>query len=126
MKKITLFLLAVFALGLAGCGKNAQIDSFLTEWEKVTNEMVAKIDAGDVAGAKSVFDAKKESLRSGWDGVKTQPNEETKKKLEDGMRKNITNFRNSVQNGATKMSGDQEKAAQLMKLSLEYNNLFKM
>ena len=71
MKKFTLFLIVVFALGLTGCSKDAEINSFLTEWENVTNEMVAKIEAGDVAGAKTVFDGKKQSLKSSWEGVKT-------------------------------------------------------
>ena len=126
MKKFTLFLVAVFALGLYGCSQGAQIDSFLTEWEKVTNEMVAKIDAGDIAGAKSVFDGKKESLKSSFDKVKTQDSEDAKKKLADGMRKNLTNLRNSVMNGVTKTSGDPEKSGQLMLLSKEYDELFKM
>ena len=130
MKKFTLFLLAVFALGLTGCSKDAEINSFLTEWEKVTNEMVAKIETGDVAGAKTVFDGKKASLKTSWDNVKTargfQVGEDTKKKMEESAQKNMSNLMNATMKGTMKMGGDRAKADQLQALMKEYGEIFQM
>ena len=130
MKKITLFLIVVFALGLTGCSKDAEINSFLTEWDTVTNEMVTKIEAGDIAGAKTVFDAKKESLKKGWDGIKTargmQVSEETKKKLDASVQKNMSGLMNAMQKGAMKIGADRAKADQLQALIKEYGEIFKM
>ena len=130
MKKITLFLLAVFALGLAGCSKDAEINSFLTEWDNVTNEMVTKIEAGDVAGAKTAFDGKKESLKKSWDGIKTargmQVSEETKKKLDASVQKNMSGLMNAMQKGAMKIGADRDKSNQLQALIKEYGEIFKM
>lgn len=129
MKKFTLFLIVVFALGLTGCSKDAEINSFLTEWDNVTNEMVAKIEAGDVAGAKTAFDGKKESLKKGWDGIKTargmQVSEDTKKKMDASMQKNMSNLMNSMQKGAMKIGADRAKADQLQVLMKEYGDIFK-
>lgn len=130
MKKFTLFLLAVFALGLTGCSKDAEINSFLTEWDSVTNEMVTKIEAGDIAGAQTAFDGKKQSLKSSWDGIKTargmQVSEDTKKKLDASVQKNMTNLMSSMQKGAMKIGADRTKADQLQALIKEYGEIFKM
>lgn len=130
MKKLTVILLAVFALGLAGCSKDAQINAFLTEWETVTNDMVAKIEAGDVDGAKTAFDAKKDSLKSSWDGVKTakgfQVSEDTKKKMEESAKKNMSNLMGAVMKGTMKMAGDKAKSDKLQALMKDYGEIFKM
>ncbi len=130
MKKISILLIAVFALGLAGCSKDAEINSFLTEWETVTNDMVAKIEAGDVDGAQAAFDGKKESLKTSWDNVKTargfQVSEDTKKKMEEGAKKNMSNLMGAVMKGTMKMGGDKPKSDKLQALMKEYGEIFKM
>ena len=130
MKKLTVFLLAIFALSLVGCSKDAQINSFLTEWETVTNEMSKKIETGDVDGAKAAFDAKKDSLKKSWDDVKTakgfQVSEETKKKLEESAKNNMSNLLNATMKGSMKMGGDKAKSDKLQALMKEYGEIFKM
>jgi hypothetical protein len=130
MKKVTVFLVAIFALGLAGCSKDAQINTFLTEWESVTNDMVTKIEAGDVDGARAAFEGKKESLKTSWDGVKTargfQVSEDTKKKMEESAKKNMTNLMNATMKGTMKMAGDKTKSDKLQALMKEYSEIFKM
>jgi hypothetical protein len=72
MKRIKLFLiLLVFFLSSTGCGNenSAEIDAFLTEWESVTDDMVRKIDSGDIDGARDLFVSKKEGLRSKWEMI---------------------------------------------------------
>ena len=130
MKKLTVILLAVFALGLAGCSKDAQINAFLTEWETVTNDMVAKIETGDVDGAKTAFDAKKDSLKTSWDGVKTakgfQVGKETQQKMEESAKKNMSNLMGAVMKGTMKMTGDKSKSDKLQTLMKDYGEIFKM
>lgn len=130
MKKLTVFLLAIFALSLVGCSKDAQINSFLTELETVTNDMSAKIEAGDVDGAKVAFDAKKDSLKKNWDDVKTargfQVSEETTKKMEVSMTKNASTLSSATMKGVMKMGGDKAKADKLSALMKEYGEIFQM
>lgn len=130
MKKLTLFLLAIFTLSLIGCSKDAQINAFMTEWETVTNDMSAKIEAGDIDGARAAFDAKKDSLKKNWDDVKTakgfQVTEETKKKMEEGAKKNMSTLLNATMKGAMKSGGDKAKSDKLQALMKEYGDIFKM
>lgn len=130
MKKITVFLLAIFALGLVGCSKDAQINSFLTEWETVTNDVSAKIEAGDVDGAKTAFDAKKGSLKKNWDEIKNirdfQVSEETKKKMEASVKKNTDTLVNATMKGTMKMGGDPAESEKLQALMKEYGEIFQM
>jgi hypothetical protein len=130
MKKLSILLIAVFALGLAGCSKDAEINSFLTEWETVTNDMSAKIEAGDVDGAKTAFDGKKESLKASWDEVKTargfQVSEDTKKKMEESTKKNMNTLMSASMKGTMKMAGDKAKSDKLQALMKEYGEIFKV
>lgn len=129
MKKLTVFLVAIFALSMVGCSKDAQINAFMTELETVTNDMSAKIEAGDVDGAKAAFDAKKDSLKKGVEEIKTargfQVSEETKKKFEESMTKNGNTLASASMKGVMKMGGDQAKTDKLTALMKEYGEIFK-
>lgn len=130
MKKLTVFLLAIFALSLVGCSKDAQINAFLTELETVTNDMSAKIETGDVDGAKAAFDAKKDSLKKNWEEVKTargfQVSEETTKKMQESMSKNASTLSSATMKGVMKMGGDRAKSEKLQALMKEYGDIFKI
>jgi hypothetical protein len=86
---ITLLLLTVAAVSLAGCNKDAEINSVMADIHAVTDEVVQKVNASpDVAGvedAQKYFDSKKADLKARWDGIKGargfQVGEDTKKKL---------------------------------------------
>lgn len=130
MKKLTAFLVAIFALSMVGCSKDAQISAFLTEWETVTKDMSAKIETGDIDGAKAAFDARKDSLKKGVEEIKTargfQVSEETMKKWEEGVRKNTETLTNATLKGAMKMGGDKAKTDKLTALMKEYGEIFKV
>ncbi|CAN5845337.1 hypothetical protein BH20ACI4_BH20ACI4_07200 [soil metagenome] len=130
MKKLSILLIAVFALGLAGCSKDEQINAFLTEWETVTNDMSAKIEAGDVDCAKTAFDGKKESLKASWDEVKTargfQVSEDTKKKMDESAKKNMNTLMSASMKGTMKTGGDKAESDKLQTLMKEYGEIFKM
>ncbi len=129
MKKITLFLVLTFCLALIGCSKDAEIGTFMTEWEGVTNDMVKKIDEGDIDGAKAAFDAKKGALKAKWEEVKTargfQVSADTQKKMTDGATKNMTALTSSFTKNAMKIATDKTKVDKLQALIKEYSEVFK-
>lgn len=92
--------------------------------------MSAKIETGDVDGARTVFDDKKNSLKTIWDSIKDargfQVSEETKKKMETDATKNMTTLTNASMKGASEFDGDQKKAEDLKKLVQDYTDIFKM
>lgn len=130
MKKITLFLVLAFCLTMMGCSKDGEIEAFVTELDSVSNEIVQKINAGDVDGAKTAFDAKKESLKSKWDSFKNargfQVSADTKKKAEEGLKKNVTAVTVAVATNSIKFAMDKGKSEKLQALSKEYMEIFKM
>jgi hypothetical protein len=103
---------------------------FWTEWETVTNEMVAKINAGDIDGAKTAFDGKKESLKTKWDGIKGargfQVSAETQKKMQESATKNTTALTSAMITNSMKLAADKAKADKLKALVTEYGEIFKM
>jgi hypothetical protein len=129
MKKLSLLLVLVVCLGLVGCSKDAEINAFLTEWDGVTNDIVQKINAGDIDGARTAFDAKKESLKTKWASVKGamgfQVGADTKKKIEDSVQKNTTALTNAMTGNMMKLASDKSKMDKLQSLIKEYGEIFK-
>ncbi len=128
MKKITLLLVLAICLTLVGCSKDGEINAFLTEWESVTNDIVKKIDEGDIDGAKTVFDAKKESLKNKVASIKDakgfQVSADTKKKFEEAVTKNAETLRGSMTKNAMKFATDKSKMDKLQALIKEYGEVF--
>jgi hypothetical protein len=94
MKKISLFLVAMMVFGLTGCSKDAEVNAFITEFDTVTKDIVAKINANPssdgIDSAQKSFDAKKADLKAKWDAVKTargaQVSADVQKKMEETMK----------------------------------------
>ncbi len=126
MKKLILLTVLTFCVAFAGCSKDGEIDSFIADFEGVTKDMTAKIEAGDVDGAKKAFAAKKDSLKASWDGIKGargfQVSEESKKKLMESVTKNISALSGAVMKGAMKGGNANDMKALLQ----EYQDVFKM
>lgn len=123
MKILTLFLVTVFCLGLAGCSKDAEFNAFTTEFETVTNEMSAKLETGDVDGAQKIFDAKKDSLKTKWAGIKdargVQVSKETQTKFEESMKKNGATLQSAIMKGSMK-NPNPASAQKMQALMKEY------
>jgi hypothetical protein len=126
MKKITVFLVLAFCLSMIGCSKDGEINTFITDFDSTTNEMVKKINEGDIDGAKTAFDAKKENLKSQWASIKTargfQVSAETKKKAEESVTKNATSISSAMIANSMKLATDKakmDKLKALVNLSLE-------
>lgn len=129
MKKITLFLVLALSLSMLGCSKDGEINAFITEFDSITNEMVKKINEGDIDGARTAFDAKKANLKSQWDSIKTakgfQVSADTKKKAEESMIKNASALSSAMIANSMKLATDKAKMEKLKALVTEYGEIFK-
>ncbi len=134
MRKIALFLLMVFCLGLMGCSKDAEVQSFITEFDAATREMADKINASpNSAGideAQKAFDAKKPALKAKFDAFKNareaQVSADVRKKLVDSSMNNGKLLSDTVQKNAIKLAQDKAAMAKLQKLMQDYQDTFKM
>ena len=134
MKKLTLFVVAMLALGLAGCSKDTEINAFITEFDAATKEIVTKIDANPSAAgvddAQKAFDGKKASLKTKWDGIKgavgMQVSAVTKKKLEDSVTTNMKSLMDVSMKHAMKMAMDKDASAKFKTLLTDYQGTFAM
>ncbi|MBS1793558.1 MAG: hypothetical protein JSS81_06870 [Acidobacteria bacterium] len=134
MKKITVFLLLVFCLGLTGCSKNAEVQAFITELDSTTKEMVGKLDASPnsqgVDEAQKAFDAKKASLKEKFDAFKNargfQVSEDMQKKLVDSATNNAKLLSDTVTKHASEIANDGDGMQKVQKLMKDYTDTFKM
>lgn len=95
-KKVTLVVIILICLALAGCAnKDAEFKAFTADFEKVTNDMVAKVEANPtekgVDEAQTLLDGKKGDLKTKWAAIKdargVQVSQDVQKNFEDGMKR---------------------------------------
>jgi len=130
MKIVTLFLVALFCLGLTGCSKDAEINAFITEFDAATKEIVSKIDADPSASgideAQKAFDGKKVNLKAKWDAikgaVKAQVSADAQKKLEDSINNNMKALMEVSQKNMMKLAADKEATEKLQTLLTDYQS----
>lgn len=129
MKKFTLFIVITICFAMIGCSKDGEINAFIAEFDGITNDMAAKIDAGDIDGAKAAFDSKKDSFKTKLEGIKTargfQVSEETTKKLTASVTKNMSTLQSSMMKNVGKLATDKTKMDKLSALVKEYGDVFK-
>jgi hypothetical protein len=126
MKKIIVFSLLVFCLGMTGCSKDAEIEAFIKEMDGVTKDIVSKIDANPTAAgvddAQKAFDARKGEMKAKWDAIKDavgmQVSEGSKKKLEESLKANMT----ALTSASMKVMMDPAAGSKLQKLLTEYKD----
>ena len=134
LKRFTILALLLACLSLAGCKKDAQINSVVTELDAFTNELVKKVDSAPnpsagVDDAQKFFDSKKADLTAKMAELKGirgyQVSEETTKKMTASM----INDANKVAGLQIKYIGtsmrDPAFKAKLEKLTKDYQSLFK-
>ncbi len=134
MKKVTLFLIAMFCIGLTGCSKDAEINAFITEFESVTKEMTSKIDsdpsAEGIAAAQKAFDGKKAGLKAKWDAIKDavgmHVSADVKKKLEDSVTSNMKTLTDVATKNAMKMAQSEGAVEKFQALMKDYSSIFEM
>ena len=131
-KPISLLLVLACLALLAGCGKkDDQINSFISDINSFTDELVKKVqDAPNpsqgVDDAQKFLDSRKSDIRSKFDSIKNidenQVSEDTKKKLSDNM------FQDGMKVGQlqAKYGSDPAVSSKLQKLMQDFQDLFKM
>ena len=132
MQKLSLFLVFLFCLGLTGCSKDAEVNAFITEFDATTKEIVSKIDANPSSAgldeAQKAFDAKKVSLKTKWDAIKTargmQVSADTKKKLEDSVAANMKALTDVSTKNMMKLAADKDASTKFQKLMTDYSSTF--
>lgn len=134
MKKIILSLLVLTSFALAGCGagKDAEVNDFVAESEKLAKEIVQKVKANPttsgVEEAQKVLDAKKSELKAKYDRLKTvsgyEIKDETMKKFTDSTFKNIESVNGLKIDFAEKTFDDEAFSEKINKLVTDYNNLY--
>jgi len=132
MKKIALFSLLVCCFYLSGCSKDAEINTFITEFDATTNEIVQKIDANPTSAgvdeAQKAFDAKKASLTAKWDAIKDavgmQVSEDAKKKLKDSVEKNMKALVDVSTKNMMKLAADRAALTKFQALMKDFQATF--
>lgn len=131
-KPISLLLVLACLALLAGCGKkDDQINTFISDINSFTDELVKKVqDAPNpsqgVDDAQQYLDSRKSDIRSKFDSIKNigenQVSEDTKKKLSDNM------FQDGMKVGQlqAKYGSDPAVSSKLQKLMQDFQDLFKM
>lgn len=129
-------LLAALALAaaLAGCKKDAQIESVLAELNSFTQEIVKRVEgaadpSAGVDDAQRFFDSRKAEMQSRLEALKGvrnfQVSEETRKKMMEQMTEDVM----SVSKLQIKYIGQSMKdpafKAKLEKLVADYQNMLK-
>jgi len=136
MRTKPLALIVAFAcLLLAGCKQDAEVKTALTDFDSFTNELVKRVEsasdpAAGVDDAQKYFDSKKAEMTTRMDTLKGirgyQVGDETRKMMETSLvddAKKIANLQ--VKYMATSMR-DPTFKAKLVKLTRDYQSLFKM
>lgn len=134
MKKIALFLMVVFCLGLTGCNKDAEVNAFVAENKAVIKDIVAKIDADPsekgVAEAQKAFDAKKDSLKAKWDAIKdargAQVSADVQKKLNEEVPADMKMLTDVQQKHMQKLASSGNAMNNYVKLVQDYQSIIKM
>ena len=133
--KVIALLVCLAMLPLAGCKKDAEAKTILTDFDSFTNELVKRVDAASnpadgVDDAQKYFDSKKAEMTGKMDTLKGlrgyQVGDETKKMMESSLVEDAKKVANlQVKYMGTSMR-DAAFKAKLDKLTRDYQSLFKM
>ncbi|MBK6518323.1 MAG: hypothetical protein IPM79_17680 [Polyangiaceae bacterium] len=118
MKRALVGMMAVVALSVVGCSKDAEFEEFMKANSALGEEISGAKNAGD---ARKAFDAKKDDLKKKFDAIKDargfQVKEETKTKWAENIVENTTKV-------CFKISLDAKEAAEYKKICDEYTESF--
>lgn len=129
-RKSLSLLLVMACLALVACGKkDAEVNSFITELDSFTSELVKKVEDGPnpsagVDEAQKLLDSRKAGLQEKFNSIKkigeNQVSEETKKKMKDSF------YQNGVKVGqlTAKYGSDAAARPKLQKLTQDFLALF--
>src|SRR5687768_7287677 len=99
-KRLLTIFVVLACIATVGCGKrDDEVNAVMKDLDGFTTEMVGKLSAAKdpaigLAEAQKYFDSKKADIKKKFDAIKDvrgfQIGEETKKKMEDSITKNVT------------------------------------
>jgi Tfp pilus assembly protein PilP len=128
-KSISLLLALVCLSLVAACGKkDDKLNSFMTDFNSFTDEIVKKVDSAPnpsqgVDDAQKYFDSRKAEMQDKIKSVKdigeNQVSEDTKKKVIDGFTQDATKMSGLAQ----KYGSDPAVATKIQKLLTDYQAL---
>jgi hypothetical protein len=128
MKKPFLITLIACCLFLAGCSKDAEINSFITDFDSVTNEVVQKVNANPSAAgvdeAQKAFDAKKAGLKAKWDAIKTVTATQMSSDSQVKLKKSSENNMQALMEISSKKALDKDAGAKMDALIKDFQNTF--
>ena len=130
MRKIAIGLITIVCLTLIGCGNgDADINAFTADFDKLTNDVVAKIKATPTAAgideAQKMLDGKKAGIKTKLDSLKQlrgyQVSKDSTKKLTDSLTKNLTTINSLKIDYMDKTMSDKDFSEKLNKLVVDFN-----
>ena len=130
MRKIAFGLISFVCLTLIGCGNaDADINAFTTDFDKLTNDIVAKIKATPTAAgideAQKMLDGKKSDMKTKLDGLKQlrgfQKSKDSTKKLSDSLKKDLTTVNSLKIEYMDKTMSEKDFSEKLNKLVVDFN-----
>lgn len=133
MRNTLFILLITIAAAFSACSlnKDAEVNSFISEMDKLTNEIVKTVDEKPTTGvdrAQQLLDARKSELKASFDKLKDvrgfQLSEEMKKKFTDAVTKNVTAVNTLQIKYAGESVTNEGFGEKLRRLSTDYNSIF--
>lgn len=134
MKTIILGILFLMVLALAGCGSNkdAEVDTFVADMDKLAGQIVTKVNANPTASgideAQKILDKQKSDLKARYDKLKElrgyELSEAVMKKFTDSIAKNIETIGGLQIQHAEQTVGDEAFGKKMNKLYTDFNSIF--
>jgi hypothetical protein len=135
MKKFAPFVMIALIAGcllMSACGKDAELNAFITDLNTTVESMVKKIDSDPtidgINAAQKIFDEKKGLLKKQWDSVKDvmgyQVTATTKQNLQDAVVNNRKALNDALLKNVNKIAKDEVATTKLQNLIKEYEDMF--
>ena len=133
MKNILFGLLMTIVMAFSGCGlsRDAEVNSFIKEMDKLTAEIVRAVDEKPTEGvdkAQKLLDARKSELKKKYESFKDirgfQLSQEMQTKFTEAVTKDIESVGNLQIKHAKTSVADEKFGQKLDKLTADYNSIF--
>jgi hypothetical protein len=137
MKKLMLGLMVLVSLMIIGCksiSKDAEVNAFIADSDKIASEIVRKVKANPTASgideAQRLLDAQKAGLKAKYDVLKQvrgyEVSEEIMKKFTDSTFKNIETVNGLKLDFVEKTLGDKTFGEKIDKLVNDFNAIYEV
>lgn len=118
MKRALLGLVAVSAIAMTGCSKDAEVEAFMKENEAFSKDVAAAAEKDGADAARKIFDEKKGGLKSKYAEIKEARNFQVTEENRNKLNKNVEEAAKAICD--VKSGGDPMK---MLALCTEYTEL---